>query len=245
MIKTILAAAALILAVGPATGAMAADAVDVALVLVADVSRSIDDSEFALQKQGYDGAFRDKAILAAIHAGAHGAIAVSYVEFASEDEVERVVGWTIVRDDATAAAFADRISKAQRSFTGVTSISAGVDFAVKSFADLPAKATRRVIDVSGDGVNNSGRDPEMSRDEAVRLGITINGLAIINERAENPMRGHVQPPGGLPDYYRRNVAGGPGSFVVEVGNFQAIGGAIARKLVTEIAALDTRLLSAE
>jgi hypothetical protein len=96
---------------------------------------------------------------------------------------------------------------------------------------------RRVIDVSGDGTNNSGRPVGEARDAAVADGITINGLAIINERAAADggfVRQHVQPPEGLPEYFRQNVIGGPGAFLIEVAGFATFTEAITQKLVNEI-----------
>ena len=140
-----------------ATPAMADD-VDVALVLVTDVSRSIDDSEFALEKNGYASAFTSQKVLEAIQGGPTGKIAVAYVEFASSFEVRTVLDWTVIRDKASAQAFADRLTAAPRSFWGRTAISAGVDQAVQLLAESGMTAARRVIDVCGDGTNNAGRE---------------------------------------------------------------------------------------
>ncbi len=215
-----------------------ADAVDLELVLVADVSGSIDDSEFELQKAGYAAAFRDPKVLSAIQSGEVGAIAVSYVEFAGSDQVKRVLDWTVIHDDASAAAFADRVEKSPRSSRGHTSISAGIDAAVENFSDAGVTAARRAIDVSGDGTNNSGRAVTEARDAAVAAGITINGLAIVNDHPVSYLHAHVQPSGGLTEWYRRNVIGGEGCFVMEVRDFRTFGEAMAQKLVAEIAALD-------
>ena len=87
----------------------------------------------------------------------------------------------------------------------------------------------------GDGTNNAGRDVTEARDDAVKAGITINGLTIINDHPVSWTYAHVQPPGGLPNYYRDNVTGGPGSFVLEVHDFATFGEAMTRKLVNEIA----------
>jgi hypothetical protein len=116
------------LALAPA--AHAAQGVDLTLVLVSDVSRSIDDSEFKLEKDGYAAAFTSKQVVEAIHGGAVGAIAVSYVEFASSFEVRTVLDWQVIRDQDSAQAFADKLAAAPRSFWGRTAISAGVDHAV-------------------------------------------------------------------------------------------------------------------
>jgi hypothetical protein len=212
-----------------------ADDVDVALVLVTDVSRSIDDTEFKLEKDGYTSAFTSQKVLEAIQGGPAGKIAVSYVEFASSFEVRTVLDWTVIRDRASAQAFVDRLAAAPRSYWGRTAISAGVDQAVQLLAESGVSATRHVIDVCGDGTNNAGREVAEARDDAVKAGITINGLAIINDHPVSWTFAHVQPPGGLANYYRANVTGGPGSFVLEVHDFASFGEAMTRKLVDEIA----------
>jgi hypothetical protein len=212
-----------------------ADDVDMALVLVTDVSRSIDDTEFTLEKDGYAAAFTSQRVLEAIKGGPLGKIAVAYLEFASSFEVRTVLDWTVIRDKASAQAFVDRLSAAPRSFWGRTSISAGVDQAMQLLAETGLNATRRVIDVCGDGTNNAGREVADARDNAVRAGVTINGLAIINDHPVSWTFAHVQPPGGLANYYRENVTGGPGNFVLEVHDFASFGEAMTRKLVDEIA----------
>jgi hypothetical protein len=215
--------------------AMAIEGVDLALVLVTDVSRSIDDSEFELEKKGTAAAVTDARVLAAIKGGALGRIAVAYVEFAASYEVRTVVNWHIISDEAGAADFAGDVQRAQRSYWGRTSISAGVEHAMKMLAAAPFEATRRVIDVAGDGTNNHGRSSDEVRDEAVEAGITINGLAIVNDHPVSWTFAHVQPPGGLDNWYREHVVGGPGAFVLEVRDFKTFGEAMARKLITEIA----------
>jgi hypothetical protein len=213
-----------------------AEGVDVAVVFAADVSRSVDDDEFKLQRQGYASAVTDPGVLKAIAAGPHGAIAICFVEWSGPDEQEVVAQWTVVRDGETAAGFASTLLKAPRSFVGRTSISAALDFSRGYFTKLTAAATRRVIDVSGDGDNNSGRPILDARDEAVSAGFTINGLAIINAHPNPGYFAHVQPPGGLPAYYRENVIGGPSAFLLVVQDFSTFREAITKKLVTEIAA---------
>ncbi len=226
---------AMLLAVVAMPGAGRADDVDIALVLVSDVSRSITDDEFKLEKDGYAAAFTSQAVVAAIRGGAVGAIAVAYVEFASSFEVRNVIDWTIIRDRASAEAFAARLADAPRSFWGRTAIGAGIERGVQLLAESGVNATRRVIDVCGDGTNNAGRDVRDARDEALKAGIIINGLAIINDNPVPWAQAHVQPPGGLQNYYRENVTGGPGSFVLEVRDFAKFGEAMTRKLVLEIA----------
>lgn len=214
--------------------ARAATSADLALVLVSDVSRSIDDSEFQLQKDGYLAAFTDPRVVAAIRGGPAGAIAVAYVEFAGGEDVRTVLGWTMLRDAASARDFAQRLKAAPRSFWGRTAISNGIDLGATMLAESGIAAERRVIDVCGDGTNNSGRPVTEARDDAVKAGITINGLAIINDHPVSWIYAHVQPPGGLVKYYREHVIGGPGAFVLEVHDFHTFGEAMTRKLVTEI-----------
>jgi hypothetical protein len=212
-----------------------AETVDVALVLVTDVSRSIDDSEFKLEKDGYASALTSTKVLEAIKGGPTGKIAIAYVEFASSFEVRTVLDWTVVKDLASAQSFVTRLAAEPRSFWGRTAISAGIDQAVQLLATTGYTADRHVIDVCGDGTNNAGREAADARDDAVKAGITINGLAIINEHPVSWTFAHVQPPGGLANYYRENVAGGPGNFVLEVHDFTSFGEAMTRKLVDEIA----------
>jgi hypothetical protein len=216
-------------------------------VLVSDVSRSIDDGEFKLEKDGYASAFTSKQVIEAIQGGNIGAIAVAYVEFASSFEVRTVLDWQVIHDQASAQEFADKLVGAPRSFWGRTAISSGIDRAVQLLAESGFEAQRRVIDVCGDGTNNAGRDVSEARDDAVGAGITFNGLAIINDHPVSWTYAHVQPPGGLPNYYRQNVTGGPASFVLEVHDFHTFGEAMTRKLVTEIAAQDVpvRLTAAQ
>jgi hypothetical protein len=220
--------------------AAAAEDVDLALVFVSDVSRSIDDPEFTLEKDGYASALTSPRVLDAIKTGTSGAIAVAYVEFAGSFEIRTVLDWSVIRDGASAREFAGHLIAAPRSFWGRTAISAGVDRAMQLLAESGFNAARRVIDVCGDGTNNAGRDIAAARDDAVAAGITINGLAIINDHPVSWTFAHVQPPGGLANYYRENVTGGPGSFVLEVHDFANFGEAMIRKLVTEIAARPVR-----
>src|SRR6202166_2857405 len=112
-----------------AGAARAAEAVDVALVLAADVSRSINDEEFDLQRRGYAAAITSPRLLDAIHSGAHGAIAVSFVEWAGEAEQKTVIDWAVIRDEADARKFAATLLSAPRSYTGHTAIGAAIDFA--------------------------------------------------------------------------------------------------------------------
>src|SRR5215470_5905794 len=122
-----------------------------------------------------------------------------------------------------------------RSYADRTSISGGIDAAVAQLARAPFDAERRTIDVSGDGTNNAGRDVGQARDEALALGININGLVILSETPLPWNPEHTNPPGGLAKYYRDHVIGGPGSFVLEAKDFHSFGQAIIKKMIAEIA----------
>ena len=216
--------------------ARAGEAVDLLLVLAADVSRSVDQPKFQLQRDGYAAAISDPRVLDAISAGVHRRIAICFVEWSGIGAQKLVIDWMMIDGPEAAKKFADAIVEAPRSFADRTSISGGIEFAMSQLARAPFESARRAIDVSGDGTNNSGRDVVNVRDEAVAQGITINGLAILSERplAWNPE--HTNPPGGLPHYYRENVIGGPGAFVIVAENFHSFGQALINKLVAEIAA---------
>ena len=217
------------------SAARAAEKVDLLLVLAADVSRSVDAEKFQLQREGYAAAIADAKVLDAIRSGRQGRIAVLYLEWSGFGNQKVVIDWTAIDGPASAQAFGDRLLESPRSFADRTSISGGIDFAVAQFARAPFTAERQTIDVSGDGTNNAGRDVTLARDEALRLGITINGLVILSERplAWNPE--HTNPPGGLASYYRTHVVGGPGAFVLEAKDFNSFGQAIIKKLIAEIA----------
>jgi hypothetical protein len=217
-----------------------AEPVDVLLVLAADVSRSIDDGEFELQRKGYAKAMGDPRVIDAIVGGKHHATAVTFIEWAGEQEEKTVVDWSIVRDEEGGSAVGAAILAAPRSFLGRTSISGAIDYSVEQLKSAPAQGEKRVIDISGDGTNNSGREVTQARDDAVAKGITINGLAIINSRANVGFAYHTHPPGGLPNYYKENVIGGAGAFLLVVENFDSFADAIVKKLVAEIAARPIR-----
>jgi hypothetical protein len=217
------------------TQAARAETVDLQLILAADVSRSVDEDEFRLQRDGTAAAITDPRVIQAIQSGPFHAIAVSFVEWSGAEAQHVVADWTVVRDDETAGGFAAILQSAPRSFAGFTSISAAIDYSMRHFANSGAESERRIIDVSGDGTNNGGRSVTDARDEAVAAGVTINGLAIINQHANPGYFAHTQPPGGLGEYYRANVTGGPGSFVITIESFDSFADAMTSKLVNEIA----------
>jgi hypothetical protein len=218
---------------GPAV--RGAEGVDLLLVLAADVSRSVDAQKFQLQREGYFSAITDPRVIDAIRSGPRGPIAVASVEWSGATNQKLVIDWTVIRDAASAQQFGSQLAEAQRSFADRTSISGGIDFALNQFSRAPFESRRRTIDVSGDGTNNSGREVTAARDEAIAQGVTINGLAILSERPLSWNIEHTNPPGGLDNYYRNNVIGGPGAFVAVAQDFKAFGQAIISKLVAEIA----------
>jgi Protein of unknown function (DUF1194) len=237
----VLAAAVIALAVEGR--AQAAEAVDVALVLAADVSRSINEQEYALQRRGYAAAITSSRLLDAIRAGAHGAIAVAFVEWAGEGEEKTVVDWTVIRSQADARKFAAALEGAPRSFVGRTAIGSAIDFSAGLLGEIGVEADRRLIDVSGDGTSNQGRPVADARDAALKAGVVINGLAIFNQTAAAEggyLALHTNPSGGLAKYYRDNVIGGPGAFVLPIDNFNSFGEAMIHKLISEIAAATGR-----
>jgi hypothetical protein len=204
--------------------------VDLELVLAVDISRSIDDEEARLQREGYVAAFTNPRVIAAIEGGMTGAIAVAYVEWAGAEYQRTAIPWTLIRDAASAEAFAAQIQALPRVSMSWTSISGAIDYACRLFGQ-GFQGARRVIDVSGDGVNNNGRPTQNARDEAVRQGIVINGLPILNDR---PNFGRP-PESGLDGYYESQVIGGPGAFIIAAEDFHAFGDAILSKLIREIA----------
>ena len=213
----------------------AAEPVDLLLVLAADVSRSVDANKFKLQREGYAAAVADPHVLDAIRSGRNGRIAVLFAEWSGFGNQKVVIDWMTIDGPKAAQEFGTRLLESPRSFADRTSISGGIDFAVVQFARAPFASERHTIDVSGDGTNNAGRDVGLARDEALAAGFTINGLVILSQTPLPWNPAHTNPPGGLANYYRNNVAGGPGAFVLEAKDFNSFGQAIIKKLIAEIA----------
>jgi hypothetical protein len=234
-VRLLLAVLTAIVFVGPA---IAAEQVDLLLVLASDVSRSVDAAKFKLQRDGYVAAVSNPRVIEAIKSGPHGRIAICFIEWSGVGAQKVVIDWMMIDGAKAAQDFAGQLDEAQRSFADRTSISGGIDFAMAQLERAPFQATRRTIDVSGDGTNNSGRDVTAARDEALAQGVTINGLVILSEQPLSWNADHTNPPGGLDAYYRNNVTGGPNSFVMVAENFNTFGQAILNKLVAEVAAAE-------
>jgi len=228
------------LAVAPSARA-AEEAVDVELVLAVDVSRSMDVGERELQRHGYRAALRHPDVVDAIRSGLHGRIALTYVEWSGPGSEGVVVPWRLVADEVSAAGFAASIGPADPAGRFGTSISSVLIFAAALFENNGFAGERLVIDVSGDGPNNSGYPVEPARDAVIARGIVINGLPIV-----------LRPGGGfrgfdiadLDLYYRDCVVGGPGAFTIPVTSTDEFETAIRRKLIQEIAAAEPRLMLA-
>lgn len=224
-----LGCAAAVIALVGGTAVRAETAVDLQLVLAVDVSGSVNQTRFELQRDGYAAAFRNSRVLETIRSGPHQAIAVTMVQWTGPALQVHVVPWMRIGDSASAEAFAAAVAAAPRSlFGGGTSISGAIDYAVTLFGESAFRGSRRVIDVSGDGSNNRGRLVNLARDEAVAAKIGINGLPILA----------LEP--DLDTYYERNVIGGPGAFVIAAKDYEAFADAILKKLITEIAEDDCR-----
>ena len=199
--------------------------VDLALILAVDVSASVDDSEYHLQNTGLATAFASPDVIGLIRQCQFGRIAVMIVQWSSRQSQSVVVPWTIVSDEATADRVARAISAAPRQSAGATSISALIDFGMFQFLRAPIKATRHVIDISTDGVNNDGERPRFPRGRAITAGVTINGLTILNDV------------NNLDIYFRQYIAAGPNNFVMKADDYEAYRTAIKRKLLKEVECL--------
>ncbi|MDP4021539.1 DUF1194 domain-containing protein [Methylobacterium sp. NEAU 140] len=204
--------------------------VDLALVLAVDVSLSMKPEEQRVQREGYVAAFRSEAVQGAIRLGLIGRIAVTYVEWAGDGNQIVVVPWTIIGTRAEAEGFAGRLALTPPRRAVWTSISGAIDFSAKLLREAGVTATRQVIDVSGDGPNNDGRDIVQARDAAVAAGIVVNGLPLMIQAPTGPY--------DIPDldlYYRDCVIGGPGAFMVPVREPGEFATAIRTKIVREVA----------
>ena len=210
--------ASIVLSAIPALGQE--KAVDLELALGVDVSASVSVAEFEFQRHGLAEAFRDPAVQAAVEAGDGIAVALFY--WAGDQEQSMAVEWSLISDAASSAGFADKIEKTERKNAGKTAIGEAMWFGAQATVANAYVGERVVIDISGDGWANTGRTSASIRDKVVAAGITVNGLAILNE---------VE---GLVLYYRDNVVGGPGAFVELASDYHDFVRAIRYKLLREI-----------
>jgi Protein of unknown function (DUF1194) len=204
--------------------------VDLALVLAVDISGSMDPEEQKLQREGFIEAFRSPLVHDAVANGMLGRIAVVYMEWAGSSVQYVVVPWTLIEGPKGATDFADRLALAPIRRGPRTSISGAIDSSVKLLEETNLEAVRRVIDISGDGINNQGRSLPQARDEALAQGITINGLPLMLKRPTSSW--NIE---GLDLYFRDCVIGGPGAFMIPVRERHQFAEAIKTKIIREIA----------
>ncbi len=210
--------------------------VDIELILAVDISGSVDSFEAETQREGYIAALTHPSVISAIQSSFNGKIAMSYVEWAGTYSQNQLIDWTVISDEASAQAFAAILKSEPINQSHGTSISHAIDFCVDLFEDNGYTGIRRVIDISGDGTNRNGRLITDARDAAIARGITINGLPIILiDRPEPWARFGMRREIHLDQYYKDNVIGGPGAFLVVAEDYQAFRGAILSKLIREIA----------
>lgn len=233
----------LVLAASWPSGAAAQMRVDLELVIAVDVSLSMDADEQQLQRDGYVAAFRDPELHQAIGSGAFGRIAVTYMEWAGPSWQSVTIPWTVIDSPAAARAFADRLAAQPISRQRLTSIGAALQFAKGLLANTGYMAIRRVVDISGDGPNNSGPPTPPARDALVAGGVVINGLPIMLKAASPSFFDLAD----LDRYYAACVIGGAGAFMVPVKDIAELKSAIRRKLILEISGLGSppRLMPAQ
>jgi len=210
------------------TGAIA---VDVELVLAVDVSFSMDPDEQELQREGYVQALTSREFMQALRQGTHGRIALTYFEWAGQNDQKIIVPWRLVEGPESADAVAAEIARAPYRRAARTSISGALRFAMPLFDGSGYRGLRRVVDVSGDGVNNHGTLVTLARDDLLAQGMTINGLPIMLKRPNFSTLDIEQ----LDVYYEDCVIGGPGAFVIPIKNREQFKEAARTKLILEVA----------
>jgi hypothetical protein len=214
-------------------GSAGAIPVDVELVLAVDVSYSMDPDEQTLQREGYIAAITSREFMQALRQGMHGKVAMTYFEWAGSHHQEIIVPWRVIDGPESADGFAADIARAKYSRASRTSISSALLFGAPLFDGSGYRGIRRVIDVSGDGVNNNGPLVTLARDEVLAKGITINGLPIMLKRPTAA----TMDIDSLDIYFEDCVIGGPGAFVIPIKARDQFKEAIRTKLVLEVAGL--------
>ena len=216
---------------GRADNSPGALAVDVELVLAVDVSYSMDPDEQALQREGYITGLTSREFMQALRAGIHARVALTYFEWAGAYDQRIIVPWRLIDGPEAADAFASEIARAPYRRASRTSISGALAFAKPLFDNSGYRGFRRVIDVSGDGANNSGSPVTAVRDDVLSGGMTINGLPIMLKRPSS----FTMDIDNLDVYYEDCVIGGPGAFVVPIRLREQFKDATRTKLVQEVA----------
>ena len=210
----------------------AARSVDVELVIAVDVSYSMEMDELAVQREGYAQAIVSKEFLQAVKTGPNGRVAITYFEWSASSDRKIIIPWRVIDGPESADAVASEIMKTPVRRGSRTSISGAISFAMPLFAENRYRGLRRVLDISGDGPNNSGTPVTGVREEALAKGITINGLPIM---VKQPSHSSTTDIDNLDVYYEDCVIGGPGSFVVAIKDREKFKEAIRTKLVLEVA----------
>jgi hypothetical protein len=224
--------------------------VDTALVVAVDVSNSVDDQRYRLQMEGIAQALEDPGVIAAIAGGAKGGILFSMITWADLPKVS--VPWTHITNAAQAREAAARVRALPRESGEFTCMSRMMRFVSDKIApQIPARSTKVVLDVSGDGPDNCNEEEPIDkvRDELVKYGVTINGLPILEGGAVAEAPGGVSSQSylsedtggqGIEEWYRTHVQGGPGSFVLPANGYADFGRAIRQKFVLEVSGLIER-----
>jgi hypothetical protein len=228
-VKSLLKRAALLGTLLWVSSAAAVENVDLKLVLATDASGSINNDEFKLEREGTAAAFVDPEVIKAVRSGALGRIAVSMLDFSSPGFSKVVIPWHIIQDEASAAAFSQAILSTPRTFGRRTSVSNALELGEELIqsSENDIRATRKVIDVAGDGANNDGSPMREVHDRVIAEGIVVNGLPVMDETANG-----YYP--NLDKYYQACVVGGRGAFVIVVRSFKDFLPAMRRKLILEI-----------
>lgn len=214
--------------------------VDLQLFLAVDVSRSMTDRELEIQRRGYAEALVSDEVVAAVEKGYLGRIAMTYVEWANAGAQRIIVDWTLIETRTDLANFANQLTVRLENGLKRTSISSIITYATRDIDRNGFTSLRRVIDVSGDGPNNSGDPVDAARDFAVSKGVVINGLPLMTKEGQD-LKWHLPE---LDQYYRKCVIGGPGAFVVPVYDWEQFPAAVRRKLVLEMAGAAPRVTPA-
>ena len=197
--------------------------VDLALVLAVDCSSSVDAGDYHLQMFGIAEALRSPKVLDAIQSGENQRIAFSLVHWSTRKSQRIIIRWRQLATHDDLFNTAHEIELAERQWQiGGTGLAAVIDFSAALIAKLPIFASRKVIDISGDGQENDEGDVASSRKDAIAHGITINGLPILDGSRT------------IEAYYRYRVISGPGSFAIPAANSKAFGEAMEQKLLREI-----------
>jgi hypothetical protein len=197
-------------------------AVDVALVFAVDVSGSVTDDSWQLQREGIASAIAGDEFARARRAGATGRVAIAIVQFGTE--ARAVIGWRVIESAHGAQVVAAEIRAMARTESGSTCIAKVLAKAVEVLVEWTDHALRRVIDVSGDGSENCRGDVAGARAAAIGAGITINGLPIVTR---------MEP--WIASWYERDIIGGPNAFMIVADGHQRFAEAFRRKLIMEIA----------